>query len=258
MKKAIIVILVAVLLASGLVVGCQPGVVKGSGNLATNEYNFSDFTKVEISSAIKFEIKQSSSYGVSVTADDNLFDYIQVSKQGTILRIEMTRALYANISMRAEITMPQLLGLSLVGAVRGTASGFDSTEKFDVGVSGASSLDLVDISAGNVDFAISGASQVTGDLTAADVKFDLSGASTVQLEGSADDAVIEASGASSGKLAGFEINNVNVKLSGASSGTINLDGRLDADLSGASNLSYLGEPTMGDIKTAGNSTISKK
>ena len=35
MKKVIVVIVVAVLLASGLVVGCQPSVVKGSGNLST-------------------------------------------------------------------------------------------------------------------------------------------------------------------------------------------------------------------------------
>ena len=114
------------------------------------------------------------------------------------------------------------------------------------------------MAAGNVDLGASGASQITGDLSAADVNIDLSGASSVQLEGSGDDAVIKASGASSAKLAGFEVNNVDVNLSGASSGTINMDGRLDADLSGASSLSYIGEPTMGNINTSGASTLSKK
>ena len=258
MKKGIIVIVVAVLLAAGVLTGCQEQVVRGSGVPATNEYNFSDFTEVEITSAIKFDIIQSGSYNVSITADDNLFDYILVSKQGTTLRIQMKRALYANISMKAEIAMPNLLGLHVSGASRGTVADFNTTEDLDIDLSGASSLELVDMVAGNVDLGASGASQITGDISAADVDIDLSGASSVQLEGSGDDTVIKASGASSAKLAGFEVNNVDVDLSGASSGTINMDGRLDADLSGASNLSYIGEPTMGNINTSGNSTISKR
>jgi hypothetical protein len=60
------------------------------------------------------------------------------------------------------------------------------------------------------------------------------------------------------KLAGFTVNNADVSLSGASNGTVNLSGKLDANLSGASKLEYIGEPTMGAINTSGASTISKK
>jgi len=52
--------------------------------------------------------------------------------------------------------------------------------------------------------------------------------------------------------------NADVSLSGGSRATINLDGRLDADLSGGSNLLYIGDPTMGDINTSGGSTVGKK
>jgi len=47
MKKSIVAVLMAVLLTSGLLVGCVEGVVKGSGNLDTQEFNFSDFTHVK-------------------------------------------------------------------------------------------------------------------------------------------------------------------------------------------------------------------
>ncbi|MBA7710270.1 hypothetical protein ES703_119210 [subsurface metagenome] len=238
--------------------GCVGGVVRGSGNLDTQEFNFSDFSRVEVGSAFEVEVVQSDSYSVSVTADDNLFDYILVSKQGTTLKIRLKTAQYIDTTTRAEITMPQLHGLELSGATQGTVSGFSSTENVDIKVSGASSLDMVDMSAGDVQFDISGASKVTGDITAGDAKFDVSGASTVQLEGSAGDIIIEASGASRLELAAFPVNNTDVKLSGASTGTVNLDGRLDADLSGASKLSYIGEPTMGTINTSGGSTLSKK
>jgi len=258
MRRVLVAALIALLLMSGPLVGCQGVVVKGSGNLATEEFNFSDFTRVEVGSAFEVEVVQSGSYSVSVTADDNLFDYIQVSKQGTTLKIRLKTAQYIATTTMAEITMPQLRGLDLSGATRGTVSGFSSTESLDIEVSGASSLNLVEMSAGDVKFDISGASKVTGDIAAGDADFDVSGASTVQLEGSASDIVVEASGASHAKLAGFPVNNADVRLSGASTGTVNLDGKLDADLSGASKLEYIGEPTMGNINTSGASTLSKK
>jgi hypothetical protein len=259
MKKTIMAVLVVVLFTLGLLAGCVGGVVKGSGNLNTQEFNFSDFARVEVGYAFEVEITQSSSYSISITADDNLFDYILVSKQGTTLkiRLEPTKH-YAFTKLQTKITMPQLDGLGFSGATRGTVSGFNSTENMDIEVSGASSLNLVEMAAGDVEFDISGASRVTGDITANDADFTVAGASTVQLDGSANDIVVDASGASHVKLTAFPVSNADVTLSGASSGTVNLDGRLDADLSGASKLLYIGEPTMGTINTSGASTLSKK
>ena len=111
---------------------------------------------------------------------------------------------------------------------------------------------------GNIELEASGASRVTGSIAAGDAEFDVSGASTVTLAGSANDIVVDASGASHVGLGDFPVNNAEVKLSGASRATVNLSGRLDVDLSGASNLSYIGEPTMGDISISGASTISSK
>ena len=259
MKKVIVAVLAAVLLTSVLLVGCVGGpVVKGSGNLATAKFDFSDFTRVEVGSAFEVEIDQSGSYSISVTADDNLFDYILVSKQGSTLKIRLKSASYIATNTKAEITMPQLRGLELSGASKGTISGFSSTENLKVEVSGASSLELVDISSGDAKLSISGASSVKGNLKTGDIDFDVSGASTVELEGSAKDIDVDASGASHVKLADFSVRNADVTLGGASNGTVNLDGRLDAGLSGASHLKYIGEPTMGNINTSGASTLSKK
>ena len=258
MKKAMVAVLVVVLLTSVVIAGCE-GVVTGSGNLETRQFNFSDFTKLDISSAFEFEIVQSGSYSVSITADDNLFEHIQVSKEGETLRIGLkTLTSLGPVTMKTVITMPQLRGMDISGASKGSVSNFNSTENLDIEVSGASSLELVEISAGDVEFDVSGASKATGDITASIVDFDVSGASTVQLEGSASDIVADVSGASRMKLAGFTVNNADVSLSGASNGTVNLSGKLDANLSGASKLEYIGEPTMGAINTSGASTLSKK
>ncbi|MFC2068552.1 GIN domain-containing protein [Chloroflexota bacterium] len=258
MKKAVVAILAVTLLLSIMITGCE-GVVRGSGNLETKQYNFNDFSRVDVGYAFKVEIDQSSSYSISITADDNLFEHIQVTKEGETLKIGLKRVLsLGSVTLRAKVTVPQLRGLDFSGATRGTVSGFSSTEKLEVNVSGASSLDLVDISAGDIKFEVSGASEVTGDIEAGDADFNISGASTVQLEGSAINIVADAFGASRVKMAAFSINNADIELSGASSGTVKLDGRLDADLSGASKLDYIGEPAMGTINISGGSSLSKK
>jgi hypothetical protein len=244
MKKTIIIIVLVAavaVLSTLLILSFRgwPGGLIGSGNLETEEYAFTDFTEVEISSAFEFEIQQSNSYNISVTADDNIMDYVQVSQDGQTLKIGLrTVTWFGPKTLRASVTMPQLRGLTVSGASRGTVYDFSSTEDLDITVSGAS--------------------RVTGDITAGNVEFDISGASTIQLGGSANDMFASVSGASRCNLGSFPVNNADVNFSGASSGTINLDGRLDADLSGASRLWYIGEPTVGDINTSGASTISKK
>jgi len=242
MKKAIIiaaiVTVISVITALVILRGWPESLV-GSGNLDTETYTFSDFTEVEISSAFEFEIQQSSSYSINVTADDNIMEYVRVSQDGKTLKIGLSRVIWVGpVTLKAWVTMPVFSGLDVSGASRGTVSGFSSTEGLVITVSGAS--------------------RVTGDIVTGNIAFDVSGASSIQLEGSANDMVADVSGASSLKLDDFIVNNAYVDFSGASSGTINLNGRLDADLSGASRLWYIGEPTMGDVNTSGASTISKK
>ncbi len=49
-----------------------------------------------------------------------------------------------------------------------------------------------------------------------------------------------------------------IELSGGSHGTINVNGRLNADVSGGSQLTYIGDPTLGDIEKTSGSTVSRK
>jgi len=242
MKKAIIIIAIVaavVIIINVLFWGGWPRGLVGSGNLETEEYAFADFTAVEIDSAFEFQIEQSSSYSINVTTDDNVMEYVQVSQVGQTLKIGLrTVTWFGHITLRASVTMPELSGLTVSGASRGDIYDFSSTEDLDITVSGAS--------------------RVNGDITAGNVEFDISGASTIQLEGSANDIDANVSGASHLNLDDFTIDNAEVNFSGASSGTVNLNGRLEANISGASRLWYIGEPTMGNINTSGASTISKR
>ncbi len=87
---------------------------------------------------------------------------------------------------------------------------------------------------------------------------DLSGGSHVDADGSAGDLTVDASGGSTLDLENFPVHDADVAFSGGSSGTISLDGTLDANLSGGSRLWYIGSPTLGDIDTSGGSNVNKK
>jgi hypothetical protein len=213
--------------------------VTGSGTLVSREMDFRDFYSVEVGNAFEVEITRSSSYRISVTADDNLFDYIQVSKSGDTLKIDLKSGYSYQwpLTLRAKITMPDLRELEFSGATSGTIEGFSTTQK--IVLTGASGLNMADMSVGDIEIRLDGASRLEG-------------------QGQADDLTSKVAGASHLNLENFRVNDADVNLSSASHATINLDGRLDADISGASHLKYLGEPTMGDVKTSGGSTVSRK
>ena len=298
MKKMASAIIVAVLLTGLLLTGCR---VAGSGNIETREFDFSDFTKVEISSAFSFEISRSDSYGISITMDDNMFEHIQVTKEGETLKIGITSRIalitivdFRTTARKAVIRMPQLTGLDISGASKGIVSGFESTEELELDVSGASKLsfrdlvagdvdidvsgaslvlmtgsvrdmvteasgasriELTALSAGDVELSLSGASRIEGNLNADSIDFDLSGASFALIRGSTGDIRVEASGASWVDLADLTVNNADVTLTGACFASINLDGKLDMSLSGASLLNYTGTPMLGEINLSGGSEI---
>ena len=238
MKNVIVSILTLVILISGLLIGCD-NVLTGSGNLKTENFPFSDFTQVEVSSAFEVKITQSDSYSVAVTVDDNLVEYIDVSQEGITLKIGFkTITMRGPATLKATITMPLIHGLYILEASECNISGFSTTD--------------------DIDIKIRQAGKVTGDLKSGNVKLNLEEASSIQLDGSANDLIAEVNDASKMNLGNFAVKNAHLSLSDASTGTVKLDGRLDADLRGASNLFYVGEPTMGTINTLDASKINKK
>ena len=224
-----------------LLVGCTPlgGTITASGNVVTQEEAISGFDKVEVSHAFKVDISQGDTFSVVVRIDDNLLQYLEVVKQGSTLKIGLkTDRITRDSTLEAEVTMPQLTGLDLSAASQATITGFKST------------------SALNVD--LSAASRLGGDIEAGGARLDISDASQVILRGSAGYVIMDASGASAVDLADFPVANASVEARDASTVTVNASGTLDVDASGASQVQYVGSPTLGTIDTSGASKVEPK
>lgn len=190
--------------------------LRGSGNLVTREMDYSGFSELDLSHAFKVYLSQSDSFHVTITVDDNVWDMVQVSMSGNMLRmgLEGTSISVQGVTLEAEIHMPTL-------------------ERAD----------------------LSGASQLIGDMDTGNVRFDVSGASKLQLEGSAGDLTLAASGASNVDLSSFVVADADVEASGASDVTVHATGTLDIEASGASSVHYVGNPTLGRVETSGASSV---
>jgi hypothetical protein len=218
--------------------------------MSTKEFNLNGFTSVEVGGA----------FGVSVTADDFPHIRVETINDTLIIRRQGIEWFAPFHSLpKVAILMPTLSGITLSGASKGKILNFDSPNELVITVSGASHLEADNISARSLKIEVTGAASLTGVIKAGDdAKFDVSGASKLDLAGAANNITLKTSGASKAELIKFSIQNADIEISGASNVTINLNGKLNARVSGASNLYWSGTPIMGDIQTSGASNLHRK
>ncbi len=113
------------------------------------------------------------------------------------------------------------------------------TEIEDLEVSGASSGNVINVKADSLELKASGASKIKISGTAKDLEANASGASTIDAES-------------------LQVENAEVDASGASKAIISASNELNVEASGASKISYIGEPKNIKQNSSGASSITKK
>ncbi len=257
-KKTTIVFTIITLIIILFAGGCY-GAIRGSGVIVSRAFDMDMFTRVETSSAFEVEIERGSTFSVSVTADDNFFDYIRVNEMEGTLKIDMLPGhSYFPNALKAKIVMPDIYSVSAYAASEVEITAFDLPHSFHSTASGASTIEFAGLKATDIALEAGTASRIQGIITGNDVDLEASGASRITLSGQAKNLKMSVSAASNVDLAGVIAENATVGLSGASSAIVNLSGRLDAGLTGASHLQYIGDPEIGNINLSDFSSVDKK
>jgi hypothetical protein len=240
MSKKLSVLVVSIL--AMLVMGCAPAsgqlTIRGSGRMVTQEFAFSGFDRVRASQAFQVDIRQGEAFEVVVRVDEKLVDHLAVRKVGDTLEIGLKPPNGTEIRdarMTAEVTMPELRGLDLSGASEARISDYESEKALDLELSGSSSLQA--------------------NVEAGETRIDLSGASRATLSGSTRELQVRTSGASTGELRRFAAAEARIDASGASEIHVNAR-QLQAEASGASRVTYLGNPVVGRIEKSGSASVS--
>jgi hypothetical protein len=211
--------------------GCSPfgawhhPVVKGSGTIVTEERTVAGFDHVSVGGAGHLTIIQGDREGLTITADDNLLEYIETTVTGHRLRIGP-----ANVSLRPTqqihytLQMKDLRQLDLSGSLNAAIDSL-TTESIHLRISGSGKIRISQLAARQCDSQISGSGRV-------------------DLGGHADSLRLQVSG-SGDYLAGDLLSKeANIRISGSGDATLWVSERLDASISGSGTVSYFGHPNI--------------
>ena len=260
MKKALrLALLVTLVAVTAGLAACGQGVtVNNSGQTTNLKFAFQDFTRLNISGSFVVDVEPSDGYSINVTVDQNVFEYLKVSKRGDTLYVGLESGnTYVNTIQRAVIKLPALAVLTLSGASQATVGKFPGAKSLELDLSGSSKASVVTDNLTSATFDLSGTSRVTGTLDAAAFTLKLNDASSASLEGNAPDLSVTGTRASIANLRNLLATTLKVDLSGASTATVNVLYRIDATLKDGSNVTYLGDPAMGNLDISGGSTMKK-
>ena len=210
-----------------------------SGERIKMSYNFKDFNSIDISGNFQVELSQGQ-YSVFVDIPEEFEPYLKVKLRDGELHI------YYN---KLPFKLRYLIG-------RG---GWFSIAKIsEIELSGASSLDAQDLKSSNLSIDCSGASKVdvSGDFGM--LVIDCSGASRGDISGEAKIFRLEVSGASRIDAEKLLCNKAELDVSGASRASVNALDRLEIDCSGASSVAYkIKDDTLLQAESSGASNLTR-
>jgi hypothetical protein len=83
-----IILLVAVLLIFFLPWGWQSP-LKGSDQLKTEDYSFTNFTRIEVNGPFEVAVSYADNFTVNITANNNLFPQIKCINENNLLKIDV-------------------------------------------------------------------------------------------------------------------------------------------------------------------------
>ena len=185
---------------------------------ATESRNVSEFKGINVGGVFQVEVTAGKDYGVVVEADDNLLQYVKTEVSGGVLKSSSTERLKSSTPMRIRVSAPDIES---------------------IGASGACKISVADVKS-------------------SELRVDTSGASKVNLAGETSSVTIDVSGASNIDAANLKAENATVKASGASKVEVFVTGKLTSGASGASKISYSGNPTSVTKDTSGAGKVSQK
>jgi hypothetical protein len=252
------ILVVALLLALGCSAsGEDSNDITGSGVLETRQFDYADFTQLALSQGFQANVNQADSFSVSLTMDDNMYDYLDMKQTEGKLYIRLEGGSYREYTAKVNITMPELRGLELSASSAAVVTDFLIEGPLDLDAQASSTIMFSDVQAASVRCRASSSSMVFGRIDMDDGDFTVVASSALQLEGSAESVSLDVTSSSSVNLAKFDVVDMSIELSAASSGIVNVSGRLDLGVHAVSYLQYFGDPIIGDYDVSTGSRVER-
>lgn len=218
MKKIIFLLALSLLLAGCGYMNKMTKGVAGSGVRKGEKRDVAPFTSVDVSGAFEVEIVAGKDRSLELEGDDNILPMVTTEVSNGKLRVSNQTSFSVKRPVHVRITTPDIEELSASGA---------------------------------------------NDVTLSEVKneklrIETSGASKIRAAGETKTLDVQMSGASNVDTLDLRAQKVTVDSSGAGHASVYASEELNAEASGASSITYTGDPKVVNRKDSGASSISKK
>lgn len=207
-------------------------------------YDLQGFDRVRVSGAYHVRIRRGDNFSVVARGRERQLRHLQIRREGNQLVIRPDRDVFNwrlgdedHQAVLLTVEMPALSRVDLSGAVKADIAGFDTPE-----------------------FALSasGAVESVASVNSRRVRLDATGACKTTLAGSGEELQIEGTGACEIRANRFRATHADVELTGASNARVFVTGRLNAEVSGPSHITYQGNPQVVNADESGIGRIEKE
>jgi len=202
-------------------------VVVGSGNVVEESRQVSGVSGVNLATIGDLTIELGEKEAISITADDNLVEYLKTSVVGGVLRIEVNDRVNLNPStpIKYSLTVKSLESIKVtsVGDVMAPAL---TADRFSVNISSTGDVTIPELNAEKVtvDITSTGSLDIEGgEVKTQDIKLSSTGSYNAQ---------------------DLESDDADISISGTGSATIWVNNTLTVKLNSTGYLFYRGDPTV--------------
>lgn len=210
--------------------------VKGSGNVISEDRDISGFSKISISGSGNLYIEQGSSESLTIEAEDNIIPLIITELSGDTLIIKLKNRIrltnYEEINYY--LTLKDLGAVNKSGSVNISCPSLE-TDSLTIKSSGSGSFEILGLDANDLNIRSSGSGKYIFTGTVGSQEIDISGSGNY--DGS-----------------GLVSEDCTIKSSGSAEVTVNVTGSLDIEISGSGNIQYIGNPNI-NSNISGSSKI---
>ena len=174
-KLIVIIVLIGIIMVFTASCKWTIGVVRGSGDLETEERDVSEFDEIHFTGIGKLIIEQGEEEELIIEADDNIIDLIETEVKGKELYIKFRRGF--NVIPTTKIKF------------------FLTVKDLDrIDLSGVGDMDCDSFETDNLEFHISGSGNVYFEIEADTLETHVSGLGDINLEGKVDSHKVYISG----------------------------------------------------------------
>ena len=223
MKIVVLVALIGILAVTAASCKWTIGVVRGSGDIESEEREVSGFNEIEFTGIGNLIIEQGDEESLVVEADDNIVGLIETKVRGDELYIGLRRGV--NVVPTSKVKF------------------YLTVKELDrIDLSGVGDIDCDEFETDDLKFNISGSGDIDFKIIADNIETNVSGLGDINLSGKVDSHRIQISGSGKYDAEELESKDCEVEISGLGSATVNASDNLDIEINGAGNVYYKGDP----------------